>query len=166
MIVPDADVKVFAGLITTELKKTTPGEVIEIAVAPSNVVVLFPVFRIPVTERFPATVYAALGTRVVPALMVMSLNLFVPVPLSVVVPALPKTVVADDVKFPVAVNVVPVTVTFEFTVKDLPAVTVTLLNATVPDPALVRIVVPPKVVVLLPAASVPAPLRLRLPVIV
>ena len=98
--------------------------------------------------------------------MIMSLKSIVPAPVRVVVPALAKIVAADEEKFPVPVNVVPLTITSEFAVNEFPAEIVTLLKETVPDPVFERIVVPPKVVVLLPAASVPVPLSLRLPVIV
>jgi hypothetical protein len=100
----------------------------------------------------------------VPALTVRLLKRFDPVPLRVVVPAAPKKVVAPEVKFPATANDVPVKVKSEFAVSEFPAETMTLLKLTVPEPALEKIVVPPKVVALLPASSLPVPVRFRLPV--
>jgi hypothetical protein len=56
VMVPEGAVKVLVALTITELNATVPGAVRAIAVTPSNVVVLFPGFRIPVTARFPAMV--------------------------------------------------------------------------------------------------------------
>jgi hypothetical protein len=96
----------------------------------------------------------------------MSLNNFAPAPVRVVVPARPKIVVADEEKFPVPVTVVPVIVKSELAVNDIPDAIVTLSKFTVPVPEFDNVVVPPNVVVLLPAASDPVPISVMLPVTV
>jgi len=89
-----------------------------------------------------------------------------PAPENVVAPAREKVVVALDVKVPSTIRVGPEIEKLELAPKDLVEVTLRLLKIAEPEPPFEKIVAPPNVVVLLPAARTPAPDKERLPVMV
>lgn len=165
VITPEYAVSELAALIVKLLKAIVGVPVVVIAVDPPNVAVSLPAPSTPLTTILPVTVYAALGVTVVPLLIVIADKDLAPTPVIVIIPAVENVVVAVDVKLPVPVKVVPLMERFEFAASDIPLLIVILLSATVPDPELLSAVVPLNVVVLFPAARVPVPLSVTLPVI-